>query len=105
MRLELALLCCLIFGGLACAQTNACSVCPKPESGPFNQKRDVCLSSEQLAAQVLTRKLIGSPALNEPHMNSQGTVVTCLCFEQSGKVTDVRILSGPAMMLQLCWNL
>jgi hypothetical protein len=33
-------------------------------------------------------------------MNSNGTVVACLCFDWKGKVTDVNILSGPAMMQQ-----
>jgi len=38
--------------------------------------------------------------MNEPHMNSQGTVVVCLCFARTGKATDIRILSGPGMMQQ-----
>jgi hypothetical protein len=38
--------------------------------------------------------------MNEPHMNSHGTVVACLCFSWKGKATDIRILSGPAMMQQ-----
>jgi outer membrane biosynthesis protein TonB len=33
-------------------------------------------------------------------MNSHGTIVICLCFSPKGKVSDMRILSGPAMLQQ-----
>jgi hypothetical protein len=33
-------------------------------------------------------------------MNSHGSVAACLCFESTGKVVQVNILSGPAMMQQ-----
>jgi hypothetical protein len=33
-------------------------------------------------------------------MNSHGTVVACLCFSRAGIVSNVHILSGPAMMQQ-----
>lgn len=100
MRLAAVVLSYLLFGGLVHAQGEACSVCPKPEFGSPANGGNVCLSSKQLAAQILTRKPIGPPGMNELHMNSHGTVVICLCFDRSGKVTDVRILSGPAMMQQ-----
>jgi hypothetical protein len=33
-------------------------------------------------------------------MNSHGIFMACLCFSRLGAVTDIRILSGPAIMQQ-----
>jgi len=100
MRLAFALLSGLFLSGSVHAQTDASSACPKPELSPLTQGQAVCLSSEELAAQIRMRKPIGPPGLNEPHMSMHGTVLICLCFERTGKVTDIGILSGPAMMQQ-----
>ena len=100
MRFAIALLSCLLLSGLLYAQTSSCPVCPSPESGPRPQSHVVCLSAKELIAHIFTRKPVGPPGLNEPHMNSHGIVAACLCFEPTGKVEQVNILSGPAMMQQ-----
>lgn len=100
MRFALALLSSLFLSGLVHAQANLCSGCPRPETRPLTQGRAVCLSGGELAARIATSKAIGPPGMNESHMNSHGTVMACLCFNRTGRVTDVGVLSGPAMMQQ-----
>jgi hypothetical protein len=100
MRFEFALLPCLFLSVLLHAQTPPCSACVKSEAGPLRQSRAFCLSEHELAAHIATSRPVASPGLNEPHMNIDGTVAACLCFARTGKVTDVSILSGPAMMQQ-----
>jgi hypothetical protein len=100
MRFALALLPCLFLNVLLHAQTPQCSDCPNSASGSMPQGRSVCLSETELAAHIATHKPIGPPGLREPHMNSHGIIVTCLCFSRKGRVTDIHILSGPAMMQQ-----
>jgi hypothetical protein len=100
MRFAIVLLPCLFLNLLLRAQNPRCSGCPAAQSDPTHQSHAVCLSEKELVAHIATRKPIGPPDLNEPHMNSHGTVVACLCFSRTGKVADVSILSGPAMMQQ-----
>jgi hypothetical protein len=100
MLFALALLPCFFLSGLLHAQNLTCSSCAKSETGPLPQSRAVCLSEKELVAHIATRKPVGPPGLNEPHMNSHGTVAACVCFARTSKVTDVRILSGPPIMQQ-----
>jgi len=66
--------------------------------------RTVCLTENELAVHIATRKPVAPPGLNEPHMNIDGIVAVCLCFARTGKVRDMSILSGPAMMQQSVLN-
>ena len=100
MRFLFTLLPCLFLSVLFHAQAPPCSGCPNPTEDPLPQCHAVCLSGSQLAAHIATRKPIAPPGMNEPHMNSHGTMAACLCFSQTGKVTDVSVISGPAMMQQ-----
>ncbi|MGD0547343.1 MAG: hypothetical protein ABR991_05885 [Terracidiphilus sp.] len=100
MRIAFVLFSCLFTSTLLCAQNSSCSGCPVAEFDPSHHHRAVCLTEKELAAQIATRKPIGPPGLNEPHMNSHGVAVVCLCFSSTGNVKDLRILSGPAMMQQ-----
>ncbi|MGD0681187.1 MAG: hypothetical protein ABR990_03970 [Terracidiphilus sp.] len=100
MRFMLVLLPCLFLSALLHAQTPSCSGCAKAEAGPLPQGRSICLSRKELAAHIATSRPVAPPGLNEPHMKIDGTVTACLCFAQTGKVTQVNILSGPAMMQQ-----
>jgi hypothetical protein len=99
MRIVITLLPCLFLSLLLRAQNPPCSNCPATQSAPTHQSA-VCLSEKELVAHIATRKPIGPPGLNEPHMNSHGTAVACLCFSRKGKVTDIFNLSGPGLMLQ-----
>jgi hypothetical protein len=58
------------------------------------------LSVKELSDRIAGRKPIGPPGLNEPSMRIDGTAVACLCFAATGRVAQVSILSGPAMMQQ-----
>ncbi len=100
MRFLCGLLPCLCLSALLQAQNSPCASCTTAQSNLSHKGHKVCLSDEELVAQIATPKPIGRPGLNEPHMNNHGTVVTCLCFSQAGKVTDISILSGPAIMRQ-----
>jgi hypothetical protein len=100
MRILYALLPCLFLSALLQAQNSPCTSCPAAPSILSQQRHYLCLSEKELIAHIATQKPIGPPGLNEPHMNSHGTIVACLCFSRKGKVTDIHILSGPAMMLQ-----
>jgi hypothetical protein len=51
-----------------------------------------------MAAHIATRKPIAPPGLNEPHLRVHGTVAACLCFSRMGRVKQIDILSGPAML-------
>jgi hypothetical protein len=98
MRFALVLLPGLFLGALLHAQNPPYSVCTKSETGPVPQNYAVCLSGKQLVAHIATRKPVQPPGLNEPHVHIGGTVVACLCFARTGEVTQVKIISGPAMM-------
>ncbi len=100
MRFLSVLLPCLFLSALLQAQNSLCTSCPAAPSTLSQQNHDVCLSEKELVAHIATQKPIGSPGLNEPHMNSHGTIVACLCFSRKGTVSDIRILSGPAMLQQ-----
>jgi hypothetical protein len=100
MRFAFVLLPCLFMSVPLRAQTPPCSGCPNEAAGHLPHSNDVCLSDKELVTHIATRIPIGPPGLNEPHMNIQGTVMTCLCFSRRGKVTDIHILSGPTMMQQ-----
>jgi hypothetical protein len=99
MRFAFALLTCFFLSVLLHAQNLSCSGCPA-RFNPSHHRNSVCLSEKDLITHIATRKPIEPPGLREPHMNSHGTVVACLCFSRQGAVTDIRILSGPAMMQQ-----
>jgi hypothetical protein len=100
MRLALALLPELFLSVLLHAQTPQCSGCPNSEAGSSLQVHAPCLSSSEMYSHIATRSPVAPPGLNELHMNSHGIVEACLCFSRRGKVTDLRVLSGPAMMRQ-----
>jgi hypothetical protein len=100
MRFMLALLPCLFLSALLHAQNSPSTSCAKQEAVPLPHDRSICLSQKELAAHIATSKPVTPPGLNEPHMNITGTVAACLCFARTGKVTQVSILSGPAMMQQ-----
>jgi hypothetical protein len=51
-----------------------------------------------MAFHIDTQKPIAP--LNEPHVRIDGTVKACVCFSRKGKVTQISILSGPAMVQQ-----
>ena len=48
-----------------------------------------------MASRIDTQKPVAPP--NEPHVRIHGTVEACVCFSRKGKVTQISILSGPAM--------
>jgi hypothetical protein len=98
MRFTFILLPCLFLNVLLHAQTPPCSGCPNSTAGSLPRGQAICLSEREMSAHIATRKPIGPPGLNEPHMNIKGIVVACLCFSRKGKVSDISILSGPAMM-------
>jgi len=100
MRFLYALLPSLCLSALLQAQNSPCPNGPAALSTLSHQRHKVCLSDQELIAHITTQKPIGAPGLLEPHMNSHGTIVACLCFARTGKVTDVKILSGPAIMQQ-----
>jgi hypothetical protein len=100
MRFLFALLPCLFLNLLLQAQNPTCSGCPTGKIDSADQSRAVCLADKDFVAHIVTQKPIEPPGLREPHMNSHGTAVACLCFSRTGKVTDIRIISGPAIMQQ-----
>jgi hypothetical protein len=100
VRIALVLLQGLFLSALLQAQNPTCSGCPTGQSDPAHRTRAVCLSDKDFAAHIARQKPIEPPGLREPNMNSHGTAVACLCFSRTGKVTDIKILSGPAMMQQ-----
>lgn len=100
MRFAFALLPCLFLSGLLHAQNQPCSDCAKSEAGTSPQSHAVCLPGSEMASHIATRKPVSPPGLNEPHMKIEGTVAACLCFSRVGKVIQVSVLSGPAMMQQ-----
>jgi hypothetical protein len=53
-----------------------------------------------MAAHIRTRTAVDPPGLREPHVSIEGVVVACLRFAATGKVTDIQIISGPAMAQQ-----
>ena len=67
------------------------------EHGPGHS---ACLSGRDTASHIASRKPVAPPGLNEPHMKIDGVVAACVCFAETGKVTHVSIVSGPAMMQQ-----
>ena len=100
VRFAVALFPCLFLSALLRAQNSPCTSCTTARSALSSQGHTVCLTEKELAAHIATQKPIKPPGLNEPHMNSHGTIVICLCFSPKGKVSDMRILSGPAMLQQ-----
>jgi hypothetical protein len=100
MRFGITLLSCLFLSGLLHAQAPQCSGCPNPAASSRLQGHVVCHSDRELTVPISTRKPVAPPGLNEHHMNIDGTVATCLCFARTGRVTDLSILSGPAIMQQ-----
>jgi hypothetical protein len=88
MRFGITLLSCLFLSGLLHAQAPQCSGCPNPAASSRLQGHVVCHSDRELTAPISTRKPV------------DGTVATCLCFARTGRVTDLSILSGPAIMQQ-----
>jgi hypothetical protein len=89
----------LCLSALLQAKSMPCPGCPA-WFNPSHQRNSVCLSEKELVAHIATQKPIEPPGLREPHMNSHGIVVACLCFSRQGTVTEIRILSGPAIMQQ-----
>jgi hypothetical protein len=100
MRLAFALLPCLFLFATLRAQAPPCSACATSKAGLLPQGRAVCLTDKEMVAHIAASKPVAPPGLNEPHMNIRGTVVACVCFSPKGVVTDIRSLSGPAMMQQ-----
>jgi hypothetical protein len=100
MRLVFTLAFALLTGFTLNAQQLRCASCPDSEEHSILPGHAACLSSSEMASHIAVRKPVGPPGLNEPNMSIDGTVVACLRFAPSGKVTDVRILSGPAMAQQ-----
>lgn len=100
MRFAFALIAGLFLNLLLHAQTQLCSACADRESGSLLHAHTLCLSGSETARHIATRKPVAPPGLNEPHMKIDGTVAACLCFAPTGKVSQVNILSGPAMMQQ-----
>lgn len=100
MRIVFALLPGLFLSALLHAQSATCTACTKAETGRLPLSRVACLSQKQLAAHIGSQRPVRPPGLNEPHIQIEGTVVACLCFSRTGEVTQVNIVSGPAMMQQ-----
>jgi hypothetical protein len=82
------------------AQQPFCAPCPDSDVHSTLPGHVVCLSNSEMTSHIAVRKPVGTPGLNEPHMSIDGTVVARLRFVPSGKVTDVSIISGPAMAQQ-----
>ncbi len=53
-----------------------------------------------MIAHIEKREPIGPPGLREPSVHINGIIGICACFAGSGKVTNAKVLSGPAMMYQ-----
>ena len=63
-----------------------------------NSRQNECTTSEIL--KPTTKTLPGTYTEEAEKNNIEGTVVLCLTVDASGKVTDVRPLSGPSQLLQ-----
>ena len=63
-----------------------------------NSPQNECATSEIL--KPTTKTLPGTYTEEAEKNNIEGTVVLCLTVDASGKVTDVRPLSGPSQLLQ-----
>jgi hypothetical protein len=100
VRLGLALFIGLIVNVHLHAQSQPCASCPALASRSVLHPHAVCLSDSEMVTHVDAQKPISPPGMNEPHVNIRGMIEACLCFSPKGKVTDVTILSGPAMMRQ-----
>ena len=105
MRLATALAFALSMGFTLSAQQPGCAPCLDSAAHSVLPGHVVCLSSSEMASHIAIRKPVGPPGLNEPRMRIDGVVVACLRFAPSGKVTDVSIVSGPAMgRSHQCWS-
>jgi len=98
MRFALLVLSALLPSALLQAQSPSCSPCQAIEKGSSPRSHAVCLSGTEMASRIDTQKPVAP--LNETHVRIHGTVVACVCFSSKGKVTQISILSGPAMVQQ-----